>query len=374
MDLKKELIGDWLKDEFTITELSDMYKVSRKTIYKLIKRFREQGPDAFKEFSRAPHRHPNATPSEIVDKILATKTVHKNWGPKKLVAWLARHDSSMHWPVPSTVQSILKKEGLVHARNLNRHCPPYQEPFKDCNNPNAVWSMDYKGQFRMKNGLYCYPFTLTDNYSRYLLTCQGLLHPTLAATQPCLEKAFREFGLPQAIRSDNGAPFASVGVGGLSALAVWLIKLQIKPERIAPGHPEQNGRHERMHRSLKEATAQPPQANLKLQQKAFDQFRHEFDYERPHEALEDAVPASYYYPSRRLYPKKFAEIEYSGCYTVRQVRTNGEIKWKGGLIYVSKVLAGEPVGLIQIGNEQWAMKYSFHSLGILNEKTGRISP
>lgn len=374
MDQKMKLIGDWLKKEYSIIELSQNYGVSRKTIYKWIKRYESEGASFLEELSRAPHRHPNATDPEIVNKLLATKVEHEKWGPKKVVAWLAEHDRSKRWPVPSTVQSIFKKEGLIQARSVRRHCPPYQEPFKECLSPNAVWSMDYKGQFRMQNRQLCYPFTLTDNYSRFLLGCDGLLHPTYEATRRCLERAFQEYGLPQAIRNDNGAPFASVAVGGLSALSIWLIKLQIRPERIKAGHPEQNGRHERMHRSLKEATAQPPKANLVKQQAAFDHFRYEFDYERPHEALGQAVPAAYYHPSRRLLPHKLPEVEYAGCYTVREVRSNGEIRWKGGKIYVCEALAGEPVGLMQVGNDEWEVKFSFHSLGILDEKTNKIKP
>jgi putative transposase len=374
MDQKTRLIGDWLSDEFTIVELSDTYDVSRKTIYKWIERYKEGGPAALEEMSHEPHRHPNATPPEIIDQLISTKLKHKNWGPKKLVAWLNRHEPEENWPAPSTTGSILKKEGLVQNRHFHRHTPLDTEPFRDCSRPNDVWSMDYKGQFRMLDNKYCYPFTLTDNCSRYLLACQGLLHPTHDNTQPCLERAFREYGLPKAIRSDNGTPFASVGLGGLSKLSIWLIKLWITPERIDPGHPEQNGRHERMHRSLKEATTKPPQANLEKQQKVFDAFRKENNEERPHEALNQAVPASYYEPSRRLFPDKVPEVEYSSCYTVRQVRNNGEIKWKGGFIYISQALAGEPIGLIQVGESKWEIKFIFHPLGILDESIGKVSP
>jgi putative transposase len=374
MDQKTLLIGDWLKDEFTVKELSDSYAVSRKTIYKWIKRYKAKGVSALEELSSAPHRHPNATPPEIINRIISAKLKHQHWGPRKLTIWLRKKYPENNWPVASTTGDILKKEGLVKDRHHNQHTPPYLEHFKDCVGPNDVWSMDYKGQFRMLDGKYCYPFTVTDNFSRYLLACQGLLHPTYAETQPWLERAFREYGLPQAIRNDNGTPFASVGLGGISALSVWLIKLWIRPERIDPGHPEQNGRHERMHRSLKEATTNPPKANLGQQQKVFDYFREEYNFERPHEALYQVVPATYYHPSRRIFPNKLPEVEYSSCYKVRQVRQNGEIKWRGGKVYISKALAGEPVGLMQIGEGSWEIKYSFHPLGILDEKTFKIAP
>ena len=345
MDQKVQLIGDCLKDEHTITELSEAYGVSRKTIYKWLARYKAGGLAAIDERSCAPLTHPNATPPGIVNSLIDTRLKHQTWGPKKVVAQLKIQFPKIHWPVPSTAGCILKKEGLVKGRYRKRHTPPYTEPLRECGRPNDVWSIDYKGQFRMLDCKYCYPLTLTDNFSRYLLLCQGLLHPNHAETKHWLERAFQEYGLPLAIKSDNGTPFASVGVGGLSPLSVWLIKLWIRPERIEPAHPEQNGGHERMHLTLKEEATRPPKSNLKEQQKAFDLFREEFNTERPHEALGQKVPASIYIPSGRMLPKKVPEVEYESLMTVRQVRSNGCIKWKGGFVYVSKVLAGEPVGL-----------------------------
>jgi transposase InsO family protein len=372
MDQKTRLIGDWLSKEYTLKELSGLYCVSRKTIYKWIERYQQGGPAALEELSCTPHSHPNATPPEIVDRLISAKLKHQWWGPKKIVAWLKRREPQTNWPVPSTAGNILKKASLVKRRHLRHHTPPYSEPFQDCNNPNDVWSMDYKGHFRMLDTKYCYPFTLTDNFSRYLLTCQGLLNPDYAHTQPLLEKAFREYGLPLAIKNDNGTPFASIGLGGLSELSVWLVKLWIRPERIDPGHPEQNGRHERMHRSLKQATTDPPKGNLDQQQKVFDHFREEYNVERPHESLGQEAPASHYAPSLRTYPEKLPEIEYGSCYTVRHVRSNGEIKWRGGLVYLNKALIGEPVGLRQISEYEWEVKFSFHPLGILDERLGKV--
>ena len=374
MDQKVQLIGDWLKQEHTIKELSQFYEVSRKTIYKWIDRYEEGGLIALEELTSAPHNHPNATPPEIVDSLIDTKLRHRNWGPKKVVAWLGKHNPETTWPAPSTAGSILKKEGLVKKRQLKRHTPPYTEPFRDCERPNDVWSIDYKGQFRMGDGKLCYPLTISDNFSRYLLACQGLLHPNYEKTQPWLERIFREYGLPMAMRNDNGAPFASVGLGGISLLSVWLIKLWIKPERIAPGHPEQNGRHERMHRSLKEETANPPKANMEEQQEAFDYFTEEYNTERPHEALGMEVPASLYVPSRRIFPKKLPDVEYEARFTVRQVRSNGCIKWKGGFVYISEALVGEPVGLKQINDSEWVVRFSFYPLGILDERIGKVAP
>ena len=374
MDQKMQMIGDYLSEEYTITQLSKMYEVSRKTIYKWIRRYEAEGPSGLEERSRAPRSHPNAMPLEKAREIVATKLRYQKWGPKKVLAWLEEHHPGERWPAASTVGEILKREGLVRARRKKRRTPPYTEPFTKCSRPNAVWSADFKGQFRTGDEKPCYPLTITDNSSRYLLDCRGLSRPTFEETKPWFEWVFKEYGLPEAIRTDNGAPFASVGFGGLSRLSVWFIKLGIRPERIEPGHPEQNGRHERMHRSLKEATANPPRGDIKEQQNAFDEFVQEYNFERPHEALGQKPPASFYHPSLRPYPVKVSKVEYAHDVIVRQVRHNGEIKWKGKLIYVSEALAGEPVALKQKEEHLWEIRFSFYPLGVLNELVGEIMP
>jgi transposase InsO family protein len=374
MDQKIQMIGDYLSEEYTITQLSKIYEVSRKTIYKWIWRYEREGPPSLEERSRAPRSHPNATPLEIAREIVATKLRHQRWGPKKVVAWLEEHYPEERWPAASTASGILKREGLVKSRRRKRKTPPYTEPFNKCHRPNAVWSADFKGQFKTEDGRRCYPLTISDNYSRYLLLCQGLSHPSYEEVKPWFERVFKEYGLPEAIRTDNGAPFASVGLGGLSKLSVWFIKLGIKPERIEPGHPEQNGRHERMHRSLKEATAKPPRKNLEEQQKAFGEFAQEYNDERPHEAVNMKTPASRYRQSLRPYPASIPELEYKGDFVVRQVRSNGEIRWRGELVYLSEALAGEAVALKQQEEHLWEIWFSSYSLGVLNELTDRITP
>lgn len=374
MDQKIQMIGNYLSKEYTITRLSEIYEVSRKTIYKWIERYQVEGYSGLTEQSRAPLDHPNATPLEIAREIVATKLRHRSWGPKKVVAWLKEHCPEKQWPAASTAGGVLKREGLVRSRRRKRKTPPYTEPFNKCHRPNAVWSADFKGQFRTGDGRICYPLTISDNYSRYLLLCQGLSHPTYEEAKPWFEKVFQAYGLPEALRTDNGAPFASVGLGGLSRLSVWLIKLGIRPERIEPGHPEQNGRHERMHRTLKEATAKPPRVNLEEQQKAFDEFAQEYNDERPHEAVDMKTPASLYRRSLRPYPARVPEVEYQGDFVVRQVRHNGEIRWNGELIYVSEALAGEKVALKQKGEHLWEIRFSFHQLGVLSELTGKVAP
>ena len=374
MDQKVKMIGDWLSNEYTITELSEMYEVSRKTIYKWVRRYGVEGPPGLLVRSKAPKYHPNTTPLEIAREIVATKLRHQRWGPKKVVAWLEEHCSEGRWPAASTAGGILKREGLVRPRRRKRRTPPYIEPFNQCHRPNAVWSADFKGQFRTGDGRLCYPLTIFDNYSRYILSCHGLSHPTLEESRPWFESVFKEYGLPEAIRTDNGAPFASVGLGGLSKLSVWFINLGIKPERIEPGHPEENGRHERMHRSLKEATASPPRGDIKEQQKALDEFVKDHNFERPHEALGQKTPASFYRPSMRAYPTEVPKVEYHGDVIVRQVRHNGEIRWRGELVYLSEALAGEAVALKQQEEHLWEIWFSSYSLGVLNELTDTITP
>jgi transposase InsO family protein len=374
MDEKLKLIDDWITKEHTISELGEHYQVSRKTVHKWISRFKEGGPEALQEVSRAPGCHPNATPTEIISEIIDTKLRHKDWGPKKIVRSLKDHHPEKHWPAVSTAQNILWKEGMVHPRKVRRHTPPFTQPFQACLKPNDTWSIDYKGQFRTGDSKLCYPLTITDNYSRYLLSCRGLRHPNYESTQLYLERTFREYGLPLAIRSDNGTPFASTGLGGLSRLSVWLIKLQIIPERIALAHPEQNGRHERMHRTLKAAVCNPPRNCLVNQQSAFDHFRPEYNEERPHEALDMKTPASLYKPSRRLLPKKIEPVEYDSWMAVRRVVPSGGIMWRNNYIYVSQALAGEPVGLKQITEITWELWFSSYLLGIIDEKTNKVLP
>jgi putative transposase len=238
----------------------------------------------------------------------------------------------------------------------------------------VVWSADFKGQFRLGNkGAYCYPLTISDNYSRFLLACEGLKKPTLKASIKCFKQVFGEYGLPDAIRTDNGQPFAGLGLGGLTQLSIWWIKLGITPERIKPGCPQQNGRHERMHRTLKEATALIPEKTFKEQQQRFNQFIEEYNYERSHQGLNGQRPAEVYIKSKRALPiTERLEVYYPDYFLVRKIRVNGEIKWEGKKYYVSELLAGEPVGLEQIDDERAILYFSRVKLGILDTKKDRI--
>lgn len=372
LDLKKQMINDWLTREYNITELRDSYGISRKTIYKWVERYRQRGIAGLVELSREPDYHPNATPVEIAEAILSLKKQKMKWGPKKIIAKLRNDCPEVRWPADSTANNILKKHGFVQPRKYRRRTPPYTTPFLECNQSNAVWSADYKGQFKMGNKIKCYPLTISDNYSRYLIGCRGLDRPTHEQTKPYFKWAFIQHGLPDAIRTDNGQPFASRGLGGLSRLGVWFIKLGIIPERIELGCPEQNGRHERMHRTLKECTASPPKKNLEEQQKAFNYFIEEYNHERPHEALGQKPPSSVYRPSPRPYPVKLRKVEYDSNVVVRYVTNRGCIKWRGGLIFLAEPLCGEYVALKQVDNHRWEIRFSFYPLGSFDEKKGKV--
>lgn len=374
MDQKIRLIGDWLSGDYTKAQLSRIFGISRPTVDKWINRYAQFGEVSLKEHSKAPRHHPNQKQDAIVERLIAEKLKRPHWGPVKLVSRLAMLEPEVDWPAPSTAGEWLKKAGLVRSRKLRRRTPSYSDPFKDCDTPNKVWSIDYKGQFRLQNGAWSYPLTMSDNCSRYVLLCQSLQNTRYQSARGWIEWVFREYGLPQAIRSDNGSPFASTALGGLSKLSVWWVKLGVVPERIEVGRPDQNGRHERMHKSLKEMAVRPPKRNHRAQQRAFDAFVKEFNEERPHESLGMKTPADCHQISSRVYPEKIPEVEYEEGYTVRRVRHNGEIKWRGEKYYVSDTLAKEPVALKENEEGGWDMYFSFLKIGTFDEKRGRFVP
>lgn len=374
MDQRVRFIAAWLSGQYSKRTLCEAYGISRPTGDKWIGRYRAEGLAGLEERSRAPHSSPNAVPQALRERIVQAKLSHQHWGPKKVMDWLRAQDPGQAWPADSTAGELLKRAGLVRKRRRRRRVPPYSEPFGQCAGPNQSWSADFKGDFALSGGQRCYPLTISDNFSRYLLQCRALARPSHAQVRPWFEWVFRECGLPEAIRTDNGPPFASLGLGGLSALSKWWIELGIRPERIRPGRPDQNGRHERMHRTLKAEAVRPVQASLAAQQCRFDTFLQEYNTERSHESLGRRIPASCYEPSSRPYPGKVPPVRYEEGVSVRQVRHNGEIKWRGRLLYVAQLLAKEPVGLTQIDNDRWELRYSFHLLGYVSEHSDRIEP
>lgn len=373
MDERVRFVADWLTGQYSKRSLCEAYGISRPTGDKWLARYRQQGPPGLQARSRAPLSHPNAVPGELVEQIVSAKLAHQSWGPKKVMDWLRRQQPQVHWPADSTAGELLKRAGLVRPRRRRRRVAPMAGPLAHASDCNVVWSADFKGDFRVGNGQRCYPLTVSDNHSRYLLACRGLRRTSHARVQPWFEWLFREYGLPGAIRTDNGAPFASLAVGGISRLSAWWIRLGIVPERIAPGRPDQNGRHERMHRSLKADTLVPaPAASLSAQQRRFDQFLVEYNEVRSHEALQRQTPASCYQASSRCYPVVVQPVSYDSNQLVRRVRSNGEIKWRGRLVYVTEVLAGELISLRETDEAVWEVRYSFHRLGWLSEKDNRV--
>ena len=372
MDQKIQLIADWQSQNFSLTDLSQKYGISRPTVYKLVERYDEFGIEGLKEQSRAPKNCPHRTPKEILSLIIQEKLKNRNRGPRKIRAQLKRQHPELDFPAISTVSYWLKKEGLVDERKKRLHVPPYAQPFYKCQAPNDVWSIDYKGQFYMKNGHVCYPLTVSDNFSRFLLGCKALAGPRYDPTRRCLELIFREYGLPCAIRSDNGIPFASKCIGGLSRLSVWFIQQGILPERIKKGCPQENGRHERMHRTLKKDALNPKAKNNKEQQKKFDIFRYDFNNYRPHESLNDQVPNDYYKKSNRPYVERPHPPEYGYDYKVRQVRQGGDIKFMGRIFFITESLAGQPIGLKEIADGIWQLQYSFYVFGSVDLRKNKI--
>jgi transposase InsO family protein len=342
-----------------MSELCQRYEISRETGYVWLRRYRAAGVAGVVERSRAARRHVNQTPEDLERMVLDLRQAHMRWGPRKLKRILERDEPGRPWPAASTIGALLKREGLVVGRKKRWRTAPYTAPLAHADEVNRVWCADFKGWFRTADGARIDPLTLSDAHSRYLLRCQAVEQTDTAHVQAIFEAAFREYGMPQAIRTDNGAPFASRALAGLSRLAVWWIKLGIVPERIAAGHPEQNGRHERMHRTLKQEAAQPPAANRRQQQQALDHFRQQYNEVRPHEALEMRTPASVYQRSGRPFPVRVPEPEYPSSMLVRSVRAHGHFRWKKQDVFLSEVLWGEPVGLLP-DDDRWFTVYFAH--------------
>jgi transposase InsO family protein len=365
MDERMAFIVDWQRGEMTVSALCRYDGVSRKTGYKLIERFKAAGLGGLKDCSRAPHHHPNAIADEIAAAVVAVRVWQPTWGPKKIRAWLKDKRPEVAWPVESTIGELLDRHGLVKHRRRRRHVPPGANPLSPCVAPNDVWGVDFKGWFPLGDGRRCDPLSLSDLASRFVLRLQALERTDTEHVWPIFDAAFREFGPPKVMRSDNGPPFASTGVGGLSRLAVRLIKVGVLPERIAAGKPQQNGRHERLHLTIKQDTASPPAHTLRRQQRRFDAFRRTFNEERPHEALGQVPPARVYNPSPRPYSGREREPDYPDDHQVRRVRRNGEIKWNGELIFLSEALVGEPVGLVETETGDWNVVYGPVPLGTI---------
>lgn len=370
MSERVKFIAAYLEYEASFSDLCLDFGISRKTGYKWVRRYQAEGVSALEEISRAPHAHPNAVAADIVQSIVAIRRRHPRWGPRKVRVVLKRQRPRIELPAASTIGDILKRQGLVRPRRRVRRSSPYAARLREYVAPNAVWCADFKGCFPVGGGKgeRCHPLTISDGYSRFLLRCRGLRRPLSQYARRVFESAFNEFGLPRAIRTDNGPPFSTLAPGGLSRLSIWWIRLGIRPERIMPGRPEQNGRHERMHRTLKAETARPPRSSFSAQQRAFDRFQLEYNEQRPHEALGQAVPASLYRPSLRSYPRQLPEPEYPAHFESRVAYPNGVISFGTTQWYVSACLAGERLGLEPCDDGRWRVHFAWVPIGLLDLK------
>ncbi len=370
---RTRFIDDYLSGFYTITELAARYGVSRRILHKWLSRHDADGARGLADRSRAPLSIPHRTSSDIEAQIIAFRLRFPHMGPRKIAARLAELHPGIPWPAASTIGDILDRANLV-ASQPRRNPPAHPLRTRTVPTaPNDLMTVDYKGQFLLGNHRYCYPLTIVDYVSRYILACEAFPSTQQAHTRKVFERVFREYGLPRAILSDNGSPFGSPGLGRLSRLSLWWIRLEISIERIVPGHPEQNGAHERMHRTLNAETARPPESTFERQQKRFDHFRHDFNHERPHEALGQKRPATVFTPSPRPYPEVLPPIEYAGHLQTRKVDHTGMIRWKNNSrLFLSHTLHGEIVGLEEIDDGVWSLYYGPVLLARFDERERRF--
>jgi len=372
MEEKLRFVFAYERDEQTMAELCASFGICRDTGYVWLRRYRQYGVEGLLELNRAARQHPNQTCAQMERAVVELRQAHMRWGPRKLKRILERDQPGRGWPATSTVGEIVKRAGLVIPRKKRRRTEPYTEPLAHALESNRVWCADFKGWFRSGDGVRIDPLTISDACSRYLLRCQAVEKTDTERVRAIFEAAFCEYGLPAAIRTDNGAPFASAAVGGLSRLAVWWIKLGIVPERITAGHPEQNGRHERMHRTLKQDLR--PAEDWRAQQRELDRFRHDYNQVRPHEALGMETPASVYEPSPRAYPERVPEVEYSDTMLVRTVKSHGHFRWKKHDVFLSEVLWGERVGLLPVGDDCFTVYFAHLPLALFDTRSRKTYP
>jgi transposase InsO family protein len=369
VDQRHRFIADVRAGLYSMTELCARYGISRTAGYTWVARADEGGQAALSDRRRAPHHCPHRIATALAELLFATRRAHPLWGPRKLLQYLApRHRRIAHWPAVSTVGDLLVRAGLVTKRRRRRRAvhpgtvPPHTTE------PNDLWAADFKGQFRTGDGLYCYPLTITDQHSRFLLTCHSLRNVQTVGAKPAFERAFREYGLPRAIRTDNGVPFATQAIHGLSQLNVWWIRLGIQHQRILPSHPQQNGAHERMHKTLKAGAIRPPRATLPAQQRAFDTFRREYNAVRPHDTLGGRTPAWVYHVSPRPYPRRLPPLEYPGHYLVKRITSGGTFRFGRRLLFLATPLEGYDVGLDEVEDGIWSIYFCDVLIARLDER------
>jgi transposase InsO family protein len=376
MEQKVEFICEWRTQKYTITELCKVFNISRPTAYKFISRFEKEGIEGLKEHSKAPQKHPNSTKDEVVKNILILKDKHKLWGAKKIRRLLFNICSEKDIPSVVTVHNILLKNGLVIPQKRCKRVEPVFHIF-DPQQCNEVWSADYKGKFLMGNKIYCHPLTIADSKSRFVFSAKGHYNETVKNAKAEFTKVFRTYGIPKQMHTDNGSPFGSVrAIQRFTQLSYWFIELGIMPVFSDPAHPEQNGRHERMHRDLKAACARPSAQDLKAQQRRLNHFVKEYNHVRPHEALDMETPASVHQFSTRPFPERIREYQYDSKFKIMKVTQNGAIRWKSyHWVYLTVALKGKYVGVEELGNGIWRIYYYgvflgyFDDINIRNKQT-----
>jgi transposase InsO family protein len=366
---RTRFVLEYESEDYTMAELCRFYGIARKTGYEWVSRYQAAGLPGLQDRRYGCGNHPNQIEERISQQILQLKYKHPSWGAKKLRGYLWRKDKTVVWPAVSTFGEILRRQGLSCPQRKRRRVPLYTQPFQQVEEANQLWCADFKGWFRTGNGERVDPLTISDAHSRYLLRCHCVEKTNTDQVQAIFTAAFREYGLPLRIRTDNGAPFASRAIAGISRLSIYWIKLGIHPERIKPGCPEQNGRHERMHRTLKAETAKPPAADPRAQQASFDRFRPEYNELRPHEALQQQTPASCYQSSPRAYPERVPEPEYGTHMKSRKVYPDGTFHWNNRQIFISKALGGERIGLEPVDERYWDVRFMSFALGRLDTHT-----
>jgi len=369
MDERLQFVRDAMRDRFTMSELCARYGVSRRIGYKWLARYDAEGRRGLADRSRAPRHCPHRIATTLAELLVAERVAHPHWGARKLLKVLAtRHPRVSGWPAASTAADLLARRGLVQRRRRRR---PHLHPGvirPTTIAPNDLWTADFKGQFRTGNGQYCYPLTIADQHTRFLLTCRGLLSTQTVTARPVFERAFRDYGLPIAIRTDNGVPFATQAIHGLSYLNVWWMRLGILHQRIRPGCPQENGAHERMHRTLKRQAVKPVRATCTAQQRNFDAFQREYNTERPHERLAQETPASQYRTSPRPYPERLPPLEYPGHFLVKKITTGGTFRFRSRLLYLANAMVDQHIGLEETDDGLWTIYFNTILLATFDER------
>ena len=369
MDERLQFVRDALRDRFTMSELCARYGVSRRIGYKWLARYEADGRRGLADRSRAPHHCPHKLGDAMTALLVGAREAHPFWGARKLVTVLAaKHPRVARWPAPSTVADLLARRGLVHKRRHRRASthPGVVRPTTVA--PNDLWTADFKGQFRTGDRRYCYPLTIADQHTRFLLSCRGLLSTQTVTARPVFERTFREYGLPIAIRTDNGVPFATQAIHGLSYLNVWWMRLGIIHQRSRPGCPQDNGAHERMHRTLKRQAIKPVRASCAAQQRNFDAFQREYNTERPHERLNQETPASHYVHSSRTYPERLPALEYPAHFLVKKITTGGTFRFQHKLLYLANAMVDQHIGLEETDDGIWAIHFNTVLLATFDER------